>query len=434
MGRAGSPAEGTTLFEGYLRMRRFDRPSGPVEVLSGPGHDVVVVTCYVRGPDGRPRFVVKTGDTRPARVLRGRPYVKHGLVAGRLDHAGQSPADVARIEVEEEVGARVVGDVVELGPLPVPTMPLASTEADLHVLAEVAFDEGARPRGDGGGMEVPELLGHDLVEPDAVVAAVRAGAIGEAARARVGFGRALERLGLREPARGADSPSGGPLGGAGEADSPSGGPLGGAGGSSGFAAPPPGGRGAVAGGIDGAEVRTKRAIELATLSGRLLDAEGRHLSGDRPVGSPFPIQILDLALDEVEVVGWARGPGGEPWVAMERQPSPVLLVKADLQDEVRSGRRTPTRLWAGALGSAEPGRADAAARTIARERGWGEPERLLESEASPGQSTLVEYLYASSAPFDAAVMRPLSESLRLVREEGGSARTEALLFELLARR
>jgi hypothetical protein len=164
-----------------------------------------------------------------------------------------------------------------------------------------------------------------------------------------------------------------------------------------------------------------------------LDAEARHLSGDRAVGAPFAAQILELEVDEIEVLPCARDERGEVWVGLQRAHPPALAAKRELGSEVRSERGTPVALWAGATARVPPGEADAAARRLSAARGWGEPSSLLGSEASPGQSTFAERVYAAPARLDKARMTRLPEALARVRAEGGSARTEAGLLELADR-
>lgn len=454
-----------TLFSHYLCLRRFEVDGAETDVLSGPGHDVVVVTCVVRQAGGY-AFVVKQGDTRPARALRGWTYVREGLVAGRLDHEGSPPEVIARGEVEEEVGGVVAGQPVELGELPVPTMPVLSTEADLYVVAGVRFAPGARPKGDGGGMEVPDLLGFSARDPETIFQRIREGSFGEACRARVAFGRAFEKLGLvpavpalapadwgaattsRGSKGAASRPSGteaetlglGPVidparlffetseerssegtshraeddreQGIGEAGPPS----------------PPG-----SSPIDGAVLEIRQEIPLKRPPGRFVATEARHAARGEPVGPPFPVQILDAAFDEVEVVPYQLDPSGVPWVLLERVELPALKVKSGLASEVRSGRATPVALWSGLVAFADPDEVDGVAADLAWWQGLDAPERLLRSEASPGQSTLGEHAFAARAPLGLPGAVRIDEAILRLRTEGGSARTEALLLELAGR-
>lgn len=407
-----------TRFSGYLKARSFEVDGQPVDVLSGPGHDVVVVTGYVPTPEG-PRFVLKQGDTRPSRTLRGTPYVRAGLIAGRLDHAGVSPEETARLEVTEEVGGKVLGAPMALGSAPVPTMPTLSTEADIYCLAALSFESGARPTGDGGGMEVPELLKAEVLSADELLVRIREGAVGEACRARVGFGRAFEKLGLLDP-----------LGHSRDREQTLGlGPV-----VSGLTTTASVSRPASMGlespvRLEGARIDILEEVALGEEGVRLLSARAWHLCEGQPMGASFPVQILAVAWDEVEVIGYARGPDGVPSVALERHPSPVLEVKHALFDEVRSRAVSPRGLWQGVVGRSQPSEVDQRARDLAASAGLGAPQLLLRSEASPGQSTLGEHVYAAPSASKKALMR-IDEALVRVRREGASTRTEAGLLEL----
>lgn len=388
-----------TLHDGYFRIRR----AGAVELLSAPGHDVVIVVGVVPGPGGHPRFVVKTGDTRPSRVLSGRSLVKDGLVGGRLDAPGAGPDDIARAEVEEEVGGQVAGPVWALGDRPVPSMPVVSTEADLFRMAPVRFDPGSRPRGDGGGMEVPELLGYRLVDPPALMRMIRVGALGEVCRARVAYGRAFEKLGLLGP----ETRGLGPV------------------------VPVPDGGGAPSGGsaagttepVDDARIEIERVVSLER--GRHLVVRVTHTARGAPRGEPYVIEIHDPDFEEVEILEWARDPEGRVRVRIELIASPVLEVKATLTGE-RIPIASPTRLWQGRIERPSPG-GELNAALLGR---GAPPQCLLAGEASPGQSTLLESVWAAEVPAPEAEWPTLAEAIRLCREEGASARTEAGLLEL----
>lgn len=400
-----SPSWVETRHGGYFRLRRYRDADFTAEVLSAPGHDVVIVVGVLRDAGGELRFAVKTGDTRPSRGVRGDGYVKLGLVGGRLDHEGTPPAVIAELEVREELGGEPSGSLLELGEQPVPTMPSWSTEADLYYLAPLA--QLGEPTGDGGGMEVPELLGVELRRMDEVLDDIRSGRIGEAARARVAYGRAFERLGLApslgglEPGAELSLPS---------VELPARRP------------PPP---------VDGVELEVLQSIEVEGQV-KLLLCQGWHSCSGRRRGDSFPVEILDVGYEELEVVGASRSATG--WrVLLERYLPPVLSVKETLEHELRSPRATPSALWSGARARAELGAADHQAARLAESRGWGAPIRLLHGEASPGQSNLLESMYFAECAADAAGLVPLEEAVRRVRAEGGSARTEATLLELAAR-
>lgn len=397
------------LYEGYLQVRRFDVDGQLADVLSGPGHDVVVVVGVTLDAFDKPTFIVKRGDTRPARTLRNEPYVKDGLVAGRIDY--ETPVEVlAAQEVEEEVGGRVAGSVQMLGTLPVPTMPSSSTEADLYYLAAFELDPGRRPIGDGWGMEVPELMGWSPWGPEALLDRIRAGKMGETFRSRVAYGRAIEKLGLsgRATTRGL-----GPVLSA----------------LDGVKALPSGPVAEPASDIDGAELEVLRAVDTKYPRGRLLEARATHTCRGSGRGAPYPVQILDLVDDEVEVIPYSVDDEGTQWVGLERTAWPALVAKSALQAEVRSGLVTPFQTWSGAVAVGED--PYAVARGLCAQKGWGAPKHLLSGQASAGQSTLTEHVFlVQVAKNDGGTFLPLDNALARAREEGVSARTEAALLEL----
>lgn len=412
-----------TPFAGYLTLRRFQVDEDTVDVLSGPGHDIVVMVGVVPSPERKPTFVIKNGDTRPARALRKQRYVKDGLVAGRLDYDA-SPETIAKAEVEEEVAGTVRGAVLSLGELPVPTMPSVSTEADLLFLSIVDLDPTRQPKGDGGRTEVSELLGWELLDWATLLRRVRRHRMSETFRARVAYGRAHEKLGLgpavpRIPLDPSRTLGLGPvvdLIGSGEEP------------------PSPQRRRRpkdnLRSRINGARVDVRREIRTRYPPGRLLDAKAVHLADGKPASEPFSSQILDLIHDEIEVIPYAVDDDGITWVQLYVVRWPALAAKERLQNEVRSGRVTPPQLWSGKVTRAR--RAKTAARNLCQAEGWGAPELLLSGHASPGQCARGEFVYAAPAP--GPDLLRIDEALRRAREEGVSSRTEAGLLELAARK
>jgi hypothetical protein len=65
-----------TPFSAYMRLARYRIGARVAPVLSGPGHDVALVAALTLDPAGRPVVILKGGDTRPARVLRGEAAVE----------------------------------------------------------------------------------------------------------------------------------------------------------------------------------------------------------------------------------------------------------------------------------------------------------------------------------------------------------------------
>ncbi len=185
-------------FDGYLKYRTYEATFGDHSLVGGfvhgPGHFVAAVAALAFDLEGRPYPIFKTGDTRLSRAERGEPYVLHGIVAGRLDKAGASAAKIVLDELAEEVGGEVVpGTFLLLGASPVPTMPFESSEADVYHLAAVKIT--GKPYGDGGAMEVVDLIGPLMLSPDEARVAMDSGQVAEGGRSRTMFGRAYDALG-----------------------------------------------------------------------------------------------------------------------------------------------------------------------------------------------------------------------------------------------
>jgi hypothetical protein len=437
-----------TPFAGYMRLARYALGEGAarreVPVLSGPGHDVALVAALTLDAAGHPVVVLKGGDTRPPRALRGEPYVKLGCIGGRLDHPGMAAAAIAALEVEEEVAGRVVdGGTLELG-APVPTMPDESTEADRPAACVVALEPGAAPAGDGGGMELAGLLRPIWMPLEAAWAAFDGGAVGEAARARVTHVRALERLGyvpalrawlddLPAGVREAWTPLGlpAPLGRGALPPAP---PLP-------EASPAPAG---LAAGVDGVHLEVERAIDLGG-GARFVVARAEHRAGARAVGTAFPIQFLDLPYDRLKLVVWAEDPRRGPVVLLEPRARDALLVRAlALGAEVEGAPAIPAEapdvidLPVAVRGAAPLARRlEAAAAAALAARGLEAAPAWLgaASDASPGQSSLRHHFLAARVPAAVVDARflPLALALVALRTGGGEAATEAALTRLADR-
>jgi hypothetical protein len=194
-----------TLWDGYLKLWQYEleieRPGSGREVVrvnvaSVPGPDVSLVAGFELDEHGKPVAILKHGDTRPSRIARGRPYVATGMVGGRLDHEGASALDIARAELEEEVGRfGVPGGTFELGAKGTLVWPTRALEADRYFLSIVGNDR--KPvKGDGGGQELVGLIGPKSVPIQEALERMRSGEYAEGGRALVAYTRALEKMGF----------------------------------------------------------------------------------------------------------------------------------------------------------------------------------------------------------------------------------------------
>ena len=433
---AGIEAE---LFAGYMRLRRGwatfrDGGQETTErgvVLSGPGHDVVIIAAVMIEPEGRPHLVFKGGDTRPARTLRGEPYVKIGSIGGRLDHQGVGSSATAILELAEETGAEVqAGLLFPLSRVASPTMPEHSTEADHYYAAIVQFPEDARPVGDGGGMELSELLRPIAFSASEGLLAIDQGAIGEGARARVAATRAFCALGYL-PALGrwrSELP---------ERLQRRFDPLG-------LSPPAPNDWPRATLNLPARSDET-RVVACHLEDERSIDvgeglvfrnAWASHLgpSGE-VVGRPYRIQFLHVPHDLTKVVRYAKDPIHGARVALQSRPRVPLAVKAlALQAELQSELVRPVLLDVEERVVRVGGPAAVEAELADWAKGQGAAlERLgAPSDASPGQSDLRYHFYAQEiAPGPALV--PLAEAIRLFRSGDGDAAAECALYRLADR-
>lgn len=446
-------------FEGYLTVRRYammlkadgtDMPQAThCNVLSGPGHNVSLVAVLLMRPDGRFEVVLKAGDTRPARVLRGEPYVKMGTVGGRLDQPKLDAAAVARHEVQEELGATVVdGGLVPLGDMAVATMPAESSEADMYFVALARFDkDAAMPQGDGGGMELVGLMRPIRLSVQDALRAMDEGKVGEGGRARTVHGRAFDRLGyipaldryvfdLPEALKTRFDTLG--LGQAvdlrhiGEEHA---------------VQPPP--TPAKAGSVNDVKLldRVNTHLEEAAL---LVNARVSHAvrkNGDlTTVGDAFRVQFLHLPYDRVKLVVWTRDEKGGPKVLMEpTERLPMAIKNLNLTDEFEGKEHTKlnrmdlleSRMHVGVEHRRDVivGLAEHAAEAIMMAHGLaGTPTRIGGSvDASPGQSDMRYHLFQVEVPAGVADQRfvPIAEAFKLCRRDGqADATSEALLLRL----
>lgn len=407
-----SPHLVSTPFAKFLQYRVFQYRDMQVGILNGPGHDCAAVAAVVLDEQLRPHMVLKSGDARICRVLRGDDYLKPGCVAGRLDKQGANAARIALAELSEEVGGEPVS-FRSLGDWLTPTMPHESSEADANFFSLIALK--ATAQGDGGGMEVAGLIGPVFMSFSEGFAAMEDGRIGEAGRAQSLYRRAADSIGylpeldvwvedhprLLERYRTLGL---GPLQDARQGQR--------------GAALPPDFEPTLA--IDGASWVSRQDHPVG--EGMLLaDGQTVHTAGGAPVGKPFTNQILVLDYDRAKVVHYALTQDG-PMVEFGSRPSPVMAIKGLLLGSER---------WL-AQENHDAHRRDVEDLKIGR--GQVLPyERLGEPcGASSGQADLYYHFYAvrESARPD---WIPLSQALELCRTGQGDGQTEAALHRLAHR-
>lgn len=410
-------------FSKFLRYRRFELPDGRrIGVLSGPGHDCASVAATVLDPQGTPHMVIKTGDARLCRSLRGESYLRWGCVAGRMDKAGASPAKIALAELTEEVGGQEVpGTFRPLGDWLSPTMACESTEADACFFSLIRFSpDQVVPAGDGGGMEVAGLIGPIFLDFASGLRAMEEGRVADSGRAQVLYTRCAHSMGyipelglwVQDHPRLARRYSSLGLGPPQDPRSPQhcsqipanfepSGPQ---------------------SEIDGALLLESKEIALGQ-GCTMLDAQTCHSIGPEPYGEPFPNQLLKLPYDRLKVVRYALDPQRGPLVSMPWCERPVFLIKGlALRSESARDRQENTHNW----------RRDVEDRTL--ERGQDAPGEALGQPfgASSGQSDLYYHLRClQESPQPDWI--PLSQALQLCREGHGDANTEAALLRLARR-
>jgi hypothetical protein len=412
------------LFDGYMKLRRFRFRYGAEErtadVLSGPGHDVSIVAAFTLDPGGVLSAVLKGGDTRPPRTLRGEPYVKIGTIGGRLDHRERTAIEIAASEIGEEIGAELTeGSLHPLGDVPAPTMPDESTEADRYFLALVSFSD-RKAQGDGDGLELPGLLHAVSLPIQQALAAIDAGRIGEAARARVAYSRALSKMGWSAQLGGFVDHAAWDTLGLGPRLDPR--PL-----ARSPGRPPPPSLS-----LGGMSLHVHREISLRE-GLRMMEARASHLrvEGTR-IGRPFPMQFLSVPYDRAKIVIWARGENGAPVVRLERRMRWQLLVKRDLL----GAEVSPASIFPNARdvidAKVHPKTPEMTLERLLTMRGY-DAKSLVKlgapSDASPGQSDLRHHFFSLEVK-PSPGMIPLKEALRVMRMGEGDAAAEAALLRL----
>ena len=422
-----TPMEPTSelFFDGFLKYRTYHLAVAQQEFeggfVHGPGHHIAAVAGLVFDEKLMPHAILKSGDTRLSRAERSESYVMDGFIAGRMDKAGARSSKIALAELAEEVGGEVVGDTFRpLGQVVSPTMPLESTEGDNYFMAAVELS--GKPLGDGGGMEVADLIGPKIVTPDQLFDALQKGLVSEVGRTQTLFSRAFDAIGylpqldlyvhdhpalverfdtlgldpledLRSQLTGSPLPE-----------------------------PAPGGGSTLESRINEVVVHRREVIETGPQS-RMVCATTSHAVRDEDgltvLENEFANQYLQLDYDRVKLVTFYRDPEQGPMVRMPEAPRPALafapgnppVMRRDVVDVAVSREKTleaqlpPDAFLLGRGGGASAGQSDLYYHFAAREVSHLEPEQL-------------ESYY------------PLSEAIRLCRCGEGDAQTEALLRRL----
>ncbi|MEW6282021.1 MAG: hypothetical protein AB1758_25680, partial [Candidatus Eremiobacterota bacterium] len=441
-----------TAFEKFLFARRgeldIQRP-GFVETvqlpfLHGKGHNCALVGAFALDPQGNPYMILKHGDTRLSRFLRGDPYVLLGFVGGRMDKVGADFPKIALGELPEEVGGvPVEGAFRRLGGGLSPTMPMESTESDAYFCALVVLAQA--PTGDGGGSELTGLIGPELVPAREGLDAFRDGRVADAGRARTVYARTFDSMGyipqlgvyvLDHPELAArfDTLGLGPvqdprrLARDVELD-----PA--------LEPPPPqrDDRGAVNGVVFTG--RTDVPLDQGAL---MVDATTQHaVLGDGPavaVAEPFPNQAALFKHDRAKVAVYARHPEQGPMVYMPACERPLLAFKGlALGGECDTSQENTELVRRDVVDLTLSRQEDPGSQVLRRLARTGRLERLAEpTSASSGQCDLKYHYYSLEVPppSDWSDFVPLSDAIALCRTPPVQAdsQTEGLCLGGLADR
>ena len=414
-------------YDGYLKYKNYQVDLSLEGILTrysggfvhGPGHHIGAVAAFAFDDAMTPHPVLKSGDTRLSRAERSQPYVLDGFVAGRMDKKGADSSKIALAELAEEVGGEVVGDTFrKLGGLS-PTMPFESTEGDNYYLAAVEIT--GKPSGDGGQMEVPDLIAPKFLSPTEALRSMDNGEISEGGRTRTLYGRGFDSigyvpqlgayvhdhpallskfdtLGLGEPVdiRSQLKPSRFPQ------------------------EKPP---------ADNLEAQINDVVAVARKEvsmsdqSRLVDVQAKHAVNKNGVitelDGQFPSQYLQLDYDRAKVAQYYIDPEKGPMVKMKEEARPALAFAPDSPKVVR---RDVQDLPISRDKPAEDQLPDGV-------RALGKP-----TGASPGQSDLYYHFYAQETsppekPEQSGYVK-LSEAIKLCRTGDGDAHTEALCERL----
>ncbi len=415
-------------FDGFLKYKNYSVDVQLGEHISnyrggfvhGPGHHISAIAAFVFDRQLQPHAILKTGDTRLARAERNEPYVLDGFVAGRMDKKGAESSKIALAELAEEVGGEVVpGTFSPLGKDLSPTMPAESTEADAYFMAAVKVT--GDPYGDGGEMELTDLIGPKVASPSEAIRAMDSGELSESSRTRTMYGRGFDAIGY-VPQLGAyvqDHPE---L--AQKFDTLGLGPvmdirkkL------EGNELPEERPKGTNLESRVNDVVATTREETIFDSETRMVNAKTRHAVNENgtltTLDKEFPNQYLQLDYDRAKVAQYYMDDKLGPMVAMTSQARPALAFAPESPNVVRKD-----------VGDIKIERDKEISEQLSgNQRVLGAP-----SGASAGQSDLYYHFVADEVkkPQDpaAAGFVPMAEAIKLCRTGHGDTQTEALLERL----
>lgn len=415
-------------FNGFLKYKTYDVSISKEGILEryrggfvhGPGHHIAAVAAFAFDEAMTPHPILKTGDTRLSRAERKESYVLDGFIAGRMDHKGYDSSKIALAELAEEVGGEVVGQTFrKLGPGVTPTMPFESTESDNYYLAAVQLS--GNPYGDGGGMEVVDLIGPKISAPLEALRSMDEGKVSEAGRTRVLFGRGFDQIGYI-PQLGVYAQDHPELAkrfqtlGLGEVSDIR---------SQIKASHLPGQRppaDTLEAKINDAVTVQRREVNLDSGS-RMVDAKTKHAFNDNgqvtAVGKEFPNQYLKLDYDRAKLATYYIDPENGPMVHMSSSARPALAFAPESPKVIRKDfEDVPISRDREALGQMPEG-----TRSLGQAGG-----------ASAGQSDLYYHFMAREVAVPenptAEGFVPISQAIALCRSGEGDAQTEALCERL----
>lgn len=414
-------------YNGYLKFKNYQVDVSAEGILTrysggfvhGPGHHIGAVAAFAFDEAMTPHPILKSGDTRLSRAERSEPYVLDGFVAGRMDKKGADSSKIALAELAEEVGGEVVGDTFrKLGDL-APTMPFESTEGDNYYLAAVEIK--GKPSGDGGQMEVADLIGPRFLSPTEAFRSMDSGEVSEGGRSRALYGRGFDSIGyvLQLGAYVHDHPA---LAarfdtlGLGQAVDIRGQLK-----ASRFPEPTVPGDSLESQINDVVAVR-RDEVPLSENS-RLVDTDSKHAVNKSGVitqlDGEFKSQYLQLDYDRAKVADYYIDPEKGPMIRMQEAARPALafapdspkVIRKDVDDFPILRDKTPEEQLPEGV------------------RPLGKP-----TGASPGQTDLYYHFYARETakpenPEQSGYVK-LSEAIRLCRTGDGDAHTEALCERL----
>ncbi|MBI3930174.1 MAG: hypothetical protein HY319_31850 [Armatimonadetes bacterium] len=437
--RALGAVPGKVRLDAFMKVRDFDLlvardgkvTSQTVPVHSAPGHNSTLVAALIVDGSNPPQPVLKDGDMRFARVLAGDAYEKMGFVAGRWDKAGVDGSGIGIDEIAEEVGGHALENGLRpLGEQLLPSMPHESTEADQYFVAVIKLDSSVT--GDGGGMEIPGQMGPHVMTLEEGFQAMNEGRVGDSARCRVMYNRALDSIGyIRElgvwvhdvPALAARHSTLGlgpvwdprhlkPAPRSSEEHEEKGDP-----------APPPAEK------VDNGLLLSCERIPVSD-GVTMLDAVTSHAVGDRPVRKPMKNQILQVDYGRAKVITYYVDPERGPMVHAGDVERPVMAVKGLALDQERTYKKENTELVRQDLDEARLRLGEDPDAQVAAAF-HGQPTRLATaSTASSGQSTLYYHFYANEVPPEDGFV-PLHEFIQACRADAQADSAAEATCELL---